>query len=1574
MLTLGVSIFKLKTLRAAFANAERNSRPEAQPMVALEPAPGIPVQHVLFADQELHLVCGLADGRIAVWETDALATSVRRHAALLTPQPAPHMIAPPSEAHHLTALVPNPGDRPALCIAVYASSEAAATGGTAYMLDVASRQWLGTLPAEGVTAAAWSVRGKQLVLGLRTGALVQLTPEGDTKAHLPPLPDSDRPLYVEDVQWLENHVFLVTYNTVSDTEEPVHEYDVFVVVRDKSGSITYGAFPLDVAPPFGDTSRWGRRYVVQLHAWVPLRQLLFIASAPSTDVGAIGCVDGESGVAAWKTLELEETSRPVLPFSSQDDASDTAPVALALDLTATEPVPDPNAAVRGDDPAATLPATPILYVYTTDGVLLAYNVVNTEAKEPYGGMIYSTPMASAPEAELEKPAPKLATTPTKPAFGTTAPASGAASKPGPTFGAPAFGSTSAFGSAPAFGQSAFGSAPLGGGFGAFSSSSGGGFGAFSSGKSAFAQSDSGKPAEPASAFGQVSKPSAFGEGSKPTAFGEGSKPSAFGQTSQPSAFGQTSKSAFGQDTPISDKAHSTVPAFGKPSAFGSTSTPAFGQTSAFGGSSAFGQSAFGQPSAFGKTPVSSSASAPAPFSSAFSDMANKGSAFGSVGKPSSGSVFGSGGGFAQTKPPFEGAKVVQKPAAEPDSKESKDEHKGALSFGNMGDMLDSQLDNASHKPASLRASSTTPIKSPSFSFGQPKSGSSPSAEHVHTASSQGTAENKAMLDVHPQRNLAERAEQEASKPADIQAPPLTGMDTKMPGHGPVADVAAGKDEMDKSSKKDEQADKAASKQESAFSFSKPENAPTFSFAKPEEKKDAPEFSFAKPKEKKDALAFSFAKPEKPERKDVSAFSLTKPVEKDAPAFSSTKDGKEAPSFSFAKPEKKDAPAFSFTKEKKDAPTFSFTKPEEKNAPTFSFAKPEGRDVPPFSFGKQEKDTSQLSFVKPDKKDASEFSFAKPEEKKDISRSSYATSEKDSPAFSFTTEKKDEQTSLRNVASNAESAPSHTPSHPSKHIDAISAFAPPSVKDTTTNSALSFGKSPSIDFASKPASSVDPARVSQHRADFTLDTSTEHTKHFSTGIPLDTAVPRVSLDDVVPPSVSEDGELPREFAKVYMTLNAELAALKHCAKESGDFVSRLSVGENRGRRAIEQAESWRSGDLAFVGNVTSELQSQLGSLGSLDGPWQQRLAALESLQLKAEVKREEASRFLRARKDPDFAKLVRVRHLGPEHLENQQRLRHLTHIVRERMHELGEYFDSVKGTASGFKAGRIPLRAPPLDSVYRSTENITSLTLERLSQLSRLERELSQVPSARRSLTPRASTPAEPLSTLHELDAMLPPMMHADESATGTSNNEIHTVAMDTLLTARKEPLLTKGPSAEEANKTIGRLLLGHAPVLLTERCAASSKSESSAANAAEAVTTPAADDTAAPRADHVNFLATTTPSGVDQGRDGGQPASVTSAFRRTPAPYFATMGTKAPPPASHAPPTYTTFEGLVGPKDISDTANLTLEEFVRDQSASEEAADEEDEYKDETEGYEDEDEDEFEDEEDEYDQDEEIVS
>ena len=138
-----------------------------------------------------------------------------------------------------------------------------------------------------------------------------------------------------------------------------------------------------------------------------------MACSASTDVGVIGFKH------AWEALELEETSRPVLPFSSQDETSDTAPVALALDLSSTDSVPDPNAAAKGEDPSATLPAVPILYVYTNDGVLLAYHVIFTEAEAPYPGMvsIESNP-AFSPSALPAPTIPQPSSTPA-PAFGST---------------------------------------------------------------------------------------------------------------------------------------------------------------------------------------------------------------------------------------------------------------------------------------------------------------------------------------------------------------------------------------------------------------------------------------------------------------------------------------------------------------------------------------------------------------------------------------------------------------------------------------------------------------------------------------------------------------------------------------------------------------------------------------------------------------------------------------------------------------------------------------------------------------------------------------------------------------------------------------------------------------------------------------------------------------------------------------------------------------------------------------------------------------------------------------------------
>lgn len=52
-----------------------------------------------------------------------------------------------------------------------------------------------------------------------------------------------------------------------------------------------------------------------------------------------------------------------------------------------------------------------------------------------------------------------------------------------------------------------------------------------------------------------------------------------------------------------------------------------------------------------------------------------------------------------------------------------------------------------------------------------------------------------------------------------------------------------------------------------------------------------------------------------------------------------------------------------------------------------------------------------------------------------------------------------------------------------------------------------------------------------------------------------------------------------------------------------------------------------------------------------------------------MKREEVDRFLRAKDDKKFAEMIKVRTLGPEHTENQLKLRKSTQASRSMNHVL-----------------------------------------------------------------------------------------------------------------------------------------------------------------------------------------------------------------------------------------------------------------------------------------------------------------
>ena len=1570
----GINIYDLHVLRNTFTQAERNASPSPPVLCTLPLQPGTgDVLFVMFGNSDSLLLAATSHGLILIWETMSLRSS----------PPAPRTVAPPRhDASRVHMIAPNPGDKSSLCAVVYGMDLLSHENGSAHMLDLLKGEWVNILPAHNVTSVSWSARGKQLVLGVKTGEIIQFTPEGDVKAVLPP-PESDRPLYVEDVQWLENHVFLVTYNTCSSTPEPepIHENEVYVLYRDaKSNSLTFAAFPYDVSPPFGDRTRWGYRYTCMLRDWSPMKHFVFMTCSASTDVGVLGFKDG------WKALVLEETSRPVLPFLSGDDFCDSSPMALALDLTAEDPVPDPNAAEKGEDPSATLPATPILYIYTNDGVLLGYHVIYTETDKPYPGMITGQGAIShSPNASTNVSAsipPAFAesvhgsTTPNRtPTFGSTS-AFGAVSQP-------AFGSTSAFGQ-----QSSFGSA-------------------FSNGS-------------------PFSKFSASGA----TAFGGGN------------ALGQKQMPASGQSTqPPSGPApgQSSEPAFGSTSAFGQLQKPTFGAASTFARAQ---KPITGSNSAFGQFSQQGTASGLGP--TAFSALSNKQNAFGSV--SSQGSVFGSGGSFDTGKPAF--ASVTPAPKALPKSEEPVDEDApkdSTFSFGGLSDMLSKSNTpmssqpsanlNLSHQakfPSEISQNSEPSKATPSVLSESSSKASQNDSDNLEKAESQNfenleSAIVDAKQDEAHEGNFAslhdtptvQKSEQADEVTFDLFKGKQENQTSSFNESGEgiketeISPIKAAGNNLDASlstlAKPSEEKPK-----EPAFSIAKPSDEKpkesTSVFAQPTEKPKESAFSFSKPfEEKPKESAFSFAKPtaEKPKE---SAFTFNKPSEEKAKqtAFSFNKPFEEKPkesAFSFNKPseEKPKVPAFSFAKPPEEKPkesTFSFAKPSEEKAkePALSFAKPTAENLKEsafsfnkpseekpkesaFSFAKLSEEKAKepaFSFAKPTAENLKEsaFSFAKPVEEKPKESAFFFNKPSDEkpkepafsfnrpseekpkvPAFSFnkpfeekpkeaafsfnkpSEEKPKESAFSFNKPSEEkpkESAFSFTKPSDEKPKEPAFSFAKP-VEEKPKESAFSFAKPPEEKLEKNKTTGSD-TEVFSHKAsperliesqklskgsEFGTNHAAEPSSNAlvdnelpAIGVSLAESVPQIDLTQVADPNVpKEDDELKQEFVKIYAILEEELRTLRRQTKQSTDFFTRLRIPSTSPKSVddLSNADAWVFGDVQSLSSLTSEfLQAVIESEDQV-AETRKHIASIESVQLKSEVKREEIARFLRARQDPDFAKMVRVRHLGPEQLENQTRLRRSSHLVRERLSELGEYFNGLQKSTLNAKQGQTTLRAPTLDTIYRSADNIGRLVSARIRELDKMGQDVdAAVPrSTVRARTPHS--PARPLDNMADLDTALPEV----SEITGFNQAGMMHDICDAIWESKKTPVVTRASQT----KFISSVPYQMSPIVLhcsqAPTCQKAPVQESDKGKQSETLvmTEPSTK----------NFLATATPNGIHAHSPMQPRQKVTSAFQR-----LSTLPTLT----SHSNPTssaqYTTFEGLVGPQPTasSETRDLTLEEFI----------------------------------------------
>ncbi|KAF3425213.1 hypothetical protein E2986_06716 [Frieseomelitta varia] len=209
---------------------------------------------------------------------------------------------------------------------------------------------------DGINAlcAAWSPKGKQIVVGCKNGNIVQFKPDLKiARTILGPNPYIGE---VVSILWISNYQFCAAYFAneqginVLIIDAPKGETNtIFTCYED----ITYG---ITDSEPEGTIPRYYFDYV-------PEWGLIIAASSNSSEIAVLGSTD--KGVT-WNQWQLVDSGRAELPLIH---TTESYPVGLAIDRSSVKNLP------WGAD--STLPhPVPILHILATSGQLCSFHMVN----------------------------------------------------------------------------------------------------------------------------------------------------------------------------------------------------------------------------------------------------------------------------------------------------------------------------------------------------------------------------------------------------------------------------------------------------------------------------------------------------------------------------------------------------------------------------------------------------------------------------------------------------------------------------------------------------------------------------------------------------------------------------------------------------------------------------------------------------------------------------------------------------------------------------------------------------------------------------------------------------------------------------------------------------------------------------------------------------------------------------------------------------------------------------------------------------------------------------------------------
>ncbi|KAJ7220027.1 hypothetical protein GGX14DRAFT_585136 [Mycena pura] len=296
---------------------------------------------------------------------------------------------------------------------------------------------------------------------------------------------------------------------------------------------------------------------------------------------------------------------------------------------------------------------------------------------------------------------------------------------------------------------------------------------------------------------------------------------------------------------------------------------------------------------------------------------------------------------------------------------------------------------------------------------------------------------------------------------------------------------------------------------------------------------------------------------------------------------------------------------------------------------------------------------------------------------------------------------------------------------------------------------------------------------------------------------------------------EEG-LQKECALLFANITRELADFRALAQAANQRRTELSKSLGGSRRVADLGirAKWALPDAVQFGQTMRLYEQELEDLKEKRAQWEKLIRELQSNLLKAGTRREEIGRFLKAQHDKDFAKMLKARTLGPEHLETQTHLRRNIRAIQDRIQKLESHLQESKKRLSRAKSGNPGLRAPTLDTLNRTFRNM-DIALD--NQTSDVEKLTARVAGL------SVSHPQSNGHTAGARDARLPDPITRQRPFTVTPHVAMTTAAAlnaersahklkRALLAARKEPLLNTqaaaAPPAPVAFKTPHKAAVG----------------------------------------------------------------------------------------------------------------------------------------------------------------------